>query len=145
MEKTKVIDLEKGETFSFLGFDYRLVKHKEKKMVLIRAIRKKVQELLEKVRILLKRNRDKSFWEVIPKLNEIVRGWINYFRIGHCSRLFNFIKQWVEKKIRRFVRKAQGRKGFGWKEWSSQIIYDIWGLYNDYQIRYYEAKAKPVR
>ena len=145
IEKTKVVDLEKGETFSFLGFDYRLVKHKEKKMVLIRATREKVQELLEKVRTLLKQNRDKSFWEVIPKLNEIVRGWLNYFRIGHCSRLFNFIRDWVEKKIRRFVRKAQGRKGFGWKEWSSQTIYDVWGLYNDYQIRYYEVKAKPVR
>ena len=143
-DKTKIVDLEKGETFDFLGFTYRLVS-KTKRMVLIRPRRKKVAELMDKVRTLLKSSRDRSLWDVIPKLNMILRGWVNYYRIGHCSKLFSFIREWVEKKVRRFVRKQQGRKGFGWKEWSSQLVYEGWRLYNDYQIRYYQAKAKPAR
>src|SRR5215831_19180468 len=31
----------------------------------------------------------------------ILRGWVNYFRIGHSSRCFSKIQDWVEKKIRR--------------------------------------------
>jgi hypothetical protein len=138
-EKTRIADLEKGETFSFLGFDYRLVKHKEGKMVLIRPKKKKVQDLIEKVRNHISRNRFKAVIDMVRGLNPILQGWANYFRIGHSSRVFSFIRQWVEKKVRRFVRKSQGRKGFGWKEWDSKVLYEGWGLYNDYKIRYYQA------
>ena len=33
-------------------------------------------------------------------------------------------------------KEITGRKGFGWKEWDSKIVYEGWQLYNDYQIRY---------
>ncbi len=138
-DKTKIVDLEQGETFSFLGFEYRLVENKGKKMVLIRPTKKKVNEIIDKVRTHIKTNRHLSVWEMVRGLNPIIRGWINYFRIGHCSRLFSFIRNWVEKKVRRFARKAQGRKGFGWKEWDSKVVYEGWQLFNDYQIRYYQA------
>jgi len=36
LKKTKVVDLEKGETFCFLGFEYRLVRNSANKMVLMR-------------------------------------------------------------------------------------------------------------
>ena len=36
-------------------------------------------------------------------------------------------------------------KGFGWKKWSREDIYEKWGLYNDYQIRYIRPKATPGR
>ena len=140
-EKTKLVDLERGETFSFLGFDYRLVKMSQRKMVLLTPRKKKVKELREAVRKHLAQNRDKDVQQMVKGLNPILRGWVNYYRIGHSSRVFNSIRGWVERKVRRFVRKAQGRKGFGWKEWSSRVIYEDWGLYNDYQIRYHQVKA----
>ena len=31
--------------------------------------------------------------------------------------------------------RARGRKGFGWKRWSSEWLYDRLGLFNDYQLR----------
>ena len=138
-EKTRIVNLEEGETFNFLGFEYRRVKHKNGIMVLIRPRKKKVQELIEKVRNHISRNRFKAVIDMVRGLNLILRGWTNYFRIGHSSKVFNFIRQWVEKKVRRFVRKSQGRKGFGWKEWDSKVIYEGWGLYNDYRIRYYQT------
>jgi RNA-directed DNA polymerase len=136
-EKTKVVDMSKGETFGLLGFDFRLVKNKEKKMVLLKPKKKKVAELVSKIKEHLAQNRDKTVIEIIKELNPILRGWVNYYRIGHCSRTLGFIKIWVERKVRRFARKAQKKFGFGWKEWSSEVIYNKWGLYNDYQVRYY--------
>jgi hypothetical protein len=50
------------------------------------------------------------------------------------------VKYFIEKKVRRFVMKRKGRKGFGWKRWSREDIYGKWGLYNDYQIRYLTRK-----
>ena len=123
-EKTRMVDLEKGETFEFLGFEYRLVQMQQRKMVIIRPRRKKVHELMEKVRKTLKENRSQKVGRVIQELNPILRGWVNYYRIGHSSRTFRFVRSWVERKVRRFVRKSQGRNGYGWKEWSSQVVYE---------------------
>src|SRR6266436_1273614 len=38
---------------------------------------------------------------MIELINPILRGWVNYFAVGHSGRCFSFIKDWVEKKIRR--------------------------------------------
>jgi len=139
VEKTKIINMNQGETFGFLGFDFRLVKNKEKKMVLLKPKKKKVADLIGKVKTHLAENRDKTVVEMIKGLNPILQGWVNYYRIGHCSRTLTYVKIWVERKVRRFARKAQKKFGFGWKEWSSEMIYDKWGLYDDYQVRYYNS------
>ena len=40
---------------------------------------------------------------------------------------------------------ASKRKGFGWKRWSSEIVYGKWGLFNDYHLQYANAKARTDR
>lgn len=143
-EKTKIVEMERGETFGFLGFEYRLIRMKQRRMVLIKPRKKKVQSLINEVREHLNSQHNQNVYQMIEGLNPILRGWVNYYRIGHSSREFNFIRQWVERKVRRFVRKSQGRSGYGWKEWSSKVVYEDWGLYNDYRIRYHETKVKPA-
>ena len=55
------------------------------------------------------------------------------------------VKYWVEKKIRRHLMRARGRKGMGWKRWSSEWIYGTLGLFNDYRVsRQLLAKAAPA-
>jgi len=144
LEKTKIVEMDKGKTFNFLGFEYRLIQMKQRKMVLIKPKKKKVQDLITKVREHINSHRNQNARQMVKGLNPILRGWVNYYRIGHSSREFSFIRQWVERKVRRFVRKSQGRSGYGWKEWSSQVVYEDWGLYNDYRIRYHETKVKPA-
>jgi RNA-directed DNA polymerase len=83
---------------------------------------------------------------VIELINPILRGWVNYFAVGHSSRCFSFVKDWVEKKIRRHLMRARKRKGFGWQRWSRRWLYDELGLYNHYRVRRPESvlKAKPA-
>jgi RNA-directed DNA polymerase len=45
------------------------------------------------------------------------------------------IQAWVEKKVRRHMMRARHRKGFGWKRWSREWIYDQLELFNDYQVK----------
>src|SRR4249919_179054 len=66
---------------------------------------------------------------VIAKINPILRGWVNYFRVGHSSSCFYMVKRWVGKKVRQHLMRARGRKGFGWKQWSSEWLYDRLGLF----------------
>ena len=83
---------------------------------------------------------------VIELINPILRGWVNYFAVGHSSRCFSFVKDWVEKKIRRHLMRARKRKGFGWQRWSRQWLYTELGLYKDYRVRRSGAllKANPA-
>ena len=142
IDKTKVVDMENGETFTFLGFEYRLIKMQNKKMVKITPKKEKEKALRDKIRQVLETYNSFKLKDVILKVNEIIRGWVNYYRIGHCSRIFNKIRNWIERKIRRYQRKKQNRKGFGWKKWSKEVVYDKWGLYNDYSIQYYKLKVR---
>ena len=41
---------------------------------------------------------------VIDVLNPILRGWVNYFAVGHSSRCFSFIRNWVgNRAVRRLL------------------------------------------
>ena len=73
---------------------------------------------------------------VIAVINPIVRGWVNYFRIGHASRCLTYVKDWVERKVRRHMMRVRHRRGFGWKRWSKVWLYTVLGLYGDYRVRY---------
>jgi RNA-directed DNA polymerase len=41
--------------------------------------------------------------------------------------------------------RAQKRKGFGWKRWSRQWLYETLGLFNGYQVRRPMLKVAPAR
>src|SRR5256885_3165935 len=52
-----------------------------------------------------------SVGRVIERINPILQGWVNYFRVGHSARCFAMIQDWVEKKIRRHLMRARKGKG----------------------------------
>jgi RNA-directed DNA polymerase len=147
-EKSRVVDLRKGESFGFLGFEFRRV----------RSLRgrwrpqytpklKKRTALLAKLRDIFRGYTSQPVGRVIELINPVLRGWVNYFTVGHSARCFASIKDWVEKKIRRHLMRARKRKGFGWKRWSSQWLHDVLGLFNGYRTRRYVPlpKVAPAR
>ena len=68
-------------------------------------------------------------------INPILRGWVRYFAVGDSSRCFGFVKDWVEKKVRRHLMRARGHQGFGWDRWSRRWLYEHLGLFNGYRVR----------
>jgi RNA-directed DNA polymerase len=147
-EKSRIVDLAKGESFGFLGFDFRRIRSR-------RGVwrphytpkGKKRTELLRKLKEVLRKYQTQPVDRIIKVITPILRGWVNYFRIGYAGPCFNFIRDWVEKKIRRHLMRARKRKGFGWKRWSKQWLYEKLGLFNDYRIRRpaLAPKALPAR
>jgi RNA-directed DNA polymerase len=147
-EKSRIVDLRKGESFGFLGFDFRLVRSlKGTWRPQYTPKLKKRTAILAKLREIFRRNKSQRVGRVTELINPILRGWVNYFAVGHSSRCFAFIEDWVEKKIRRHMMRAKKRKGFGWKRWSREWLYDVLGLFSDYRVRYYAPvpKVAPAR
>jgi RNA-directed DNA polymerase len=144
-EKTTVVNLKEGGCFSFLGFDFRLNRNRKGQTYVSKTPRKKKRkEIGEKVKAVLKANWNQPLGEVIQAVNIVVRGWVNYFRIGNSTQTFNVVRYEVERKVRKFVMKRQKRRGFGWKRWSREEIYQKWGLFRDYRIQYLYPKAAPA-
>ena len=145
-EKTKMVDLTKKEVFTFLGFNFYRGRTKSGKTApRFSPAAKGRTKLFRRIKEEFDRRRSQPVREVIRNINPIIRGWVNYFRIGHSSDCFTFVKNWIERKVRRHLMRARKRKGFGWKRWSKEWLYAELGLYNDYQVRYFHPKAAPVR
>jgi RNA-directed DNA polymerase len=146
-DKSRMVDLKKGESFTFLGFEYRRILSLRGKWRPYFAPKlKKRTALFEKLREIFRQYVSQPVGNVIESINPILRGWINYFRVGNSSRCFSMVKDWVDKKVRRHLMHARGRQGYGWKRWSRQWLYDQLGLFNDYRLnRLSWPKVAPAR
>nr|WP_289814848.1 group II intron maturase-specific domain-containing protein [Paraburkholderia caribensis] len=146
-EKSRTVDLDRAESFGFLGFDFRRLRsigrqvwraHYTPKL-------KKRTALVRKLKEVFRRYQSQPVDRVVQLINPVLRGWVNYFAVGHSSECFSFIKDWVEKKIRRHMGRSRNRRGFGWKTWSRRWLYDELKLFNGYRVRRDAAlKASPA-
>ena len=147
-EKSRLVDLVKGERFGFLGFDVRRIR--SRRGVWRPQVTPKLQTrtaLLRDLKEVFRRSQSQPVGRVIAQINPMLRGWVNYFAIGNSSRCFSYVRDWVEQKVRRHLMRARNRPGLGWKRWSRQRLYATCGLHRDYRIRYVGApsKALPTR
>jgi RNA-directed DNA polymerase len=144
-EKSRIVDLAQGEQFSFLGFDFRRVRSRQGVWRAWYPPRlKKRTALLRKLKEIFRRYQSQPIDRVIALINPILRGWVRYFAVGDASRCFSYIKDWVEKKVRRHLMRARKRRGFGWKRWSRQWLYKHLGLFNHYRVHRPRLKALPA-
>ena len=135
-EKSRKVDLVRGESFGFLGFDFRRVRSLNGRWRPQYTPKlKKRTALLRQLREIFWRYRSQPVQSVVTLINPILRGWVNYFAIGHSSRCFQLVKRWVELKIRRHLRRSRHRRGFGWVAWSTSRLYAAFGLFNGYHVR----------
>jgi RNA-directed DNA polymerase len=144
-DKSRTVDMTKGETFGFLGFEFRRLCSRKGTWYPQRTPKlKKRTALLRKLKDIFRRFRSQPGERIVQLINPILRGWVNYFAMGNASRCFAFIKQWVEKKIRRHMMRARKRPGFGWKRWSKQWLYKVLGLFDDYRVRWMKPPLKAL-
>jgi RNA-directed DNA polymerase len=144
-EKSRIVDLGQGESFGFLGFEFRHIRslrgvwraHYTPKL-------KKRTALLRKLKDVFRRYQSQPVDRVVQLINPILRGWVQYFAVGHASECFSFIKDWVERKLRRHLLRARQRKGFGWTRWSRRWLYETLRLFNGYRVRRALPKVAPA-
>jgi RNA-directed DNA polymerase len=142
-EKSRVMDLAKGESFGFLGFEFRRARSPAGSWWARYTPKlKKRTALLCKLKEIFRRFQSEPAGRLVQLINPILRGWVNYFAVGHASRCFGFVRDWVEKKMRQHLMRARQRRGFGWRRWSRRWLYEGLGLFNGYRVRRYEPRPK---
>jgi RNA-directed DNA polymerase len=96
-EKTKVVHFDEG--FRFLGLDFW--------SDFLILPNDKVKKLKEKVRGITRRQQGRNVKQMIYKVNEVVRGFGNYYRVGNVKKKFTRLDQWIRMRIRAFIRKKR--------------------------------------
>jgi RNA-directed DNA polymerase len=144
--KSRIVDLTKGESCGFLGFEFRRVRSRTGRWrAYYPPLLKKRTALLRKLKDIFRGHQSQPIDRVIFLITPIVRGWVRSFAIGDASRCVGFIKDWVEKKVRRHLRRARNLRGFGWKRWSRPWLYKGLGLFNAYRVQRPRRKALPAQ
>jgi group II intron reverse transcriptase/maturase len=139
-EKTKMIDVLKGEAFGFLGFDLRRGKSRKDghPFILLMPKKKSILSIKAKIRDIIARGGAMPIKAIIKRLNAVVTGWVQYFRVGHSSRAFSQVRDYLEMKVRILLtrRKKRRKHSIGWERWSNEYIYDTLGLYWGWKLQY---------
>jgi len=145
-EKSRKVDLARGATCSFLGCDFRRVKSRSGVWrPWYTPRRKKRTALLGKLKEIVRRYESQPVERVVDLINPMLRGWVRSCAVGDSHRCFGFLTDWVEKQVRRHLRRARHRKGFGWQRWRRRWLYDTLKLFNNYRVSRPQPKALPVR
>lgn len=99
-EKTHITDVHKG--IAYLGFIIY------SKYVTIHP--KKIKAIKDKIRQLTPRTHGMNVEQMIKRLNPILRGWANYFRIANCKNVLAQLMGWIRRRLR-------AKKMKEWKTW----------------------------
>jgi RNA-directed DNA polymerase len=115
-EKTRIVHLCEG--FDFLGFNIRHYPAPQTARsgykLLIKPSKESVREFKERMRNEWMALKGHNVMEILKRLNPIVRGWANYFRIGVSKHTFETLDYWMFDRCARHVRSNHSRKGWRW-------------------------------
>ena len=108
VEKSKVA---KPNEIKYLGFGFYYTKTG---IIKTKPHLKLVQKFIRKLKQITKRSWSISLDERISKLNQIIRGWINYFRIADMKEILISITGHLNRRIRCVIWKQ-------WKTWRHRL------------------------
>ena len=103
LEKSKVA---RPSQIKYLGFGFYYTKTG---IIKPKPHLKSIQKFKRKLKQLTKRSWSISLNERIVKLNQVTRGWINYFRIADMKTYMNSISEHLRRRIRCII----------WKQWKT--------------------------
>lgn len=102
--KTRLVDSQ-AESFTFLGYDFRGVKHWPRK--------KSLAKLKDSLRAKTPRKSGESLPCIVTKVNRTLRGWFAYFKHSSYRNVFRDLDCWLRGRLRSILRKRRGGKGRG--------------------------------
>jgi len=137
--KTKVVDTLAGDSFGFLGFDLRRVPNREgsRHYILMTPKKKARSAIKAKIHATIQRGGATPAKVLVARLNAVVGGWVQYFRVGNASRAFGEVRDYLEMKLRTLLtRRTRRRKtSVGWRRWSNEYLYGVLGLFWDWKVQ----------
>jgi RNA-directed DNA polymerase len=111
-EKTSITHIEDG--FDFLGQNVRKYRNGKRRVLLIKPSSKSINALLEKVRGIVKANRQTPAGKLVLVLNPIIKGWALYHRHVVSKQAFKDVDDAIFDLLWRWARRRHRNKSAGW-------------------------------
>jgi len=128
--KTRVVQ-SRESGFDFLGFSFRWQHskkgtqyvHTEPSPAAEQALRDRVRELTPR----------SSTWsaprKVVREINQVTRGWGNYFALAHHHRSFGQMNHFIAHRFRQWLWRKHGNPSGKYKRWPDRLLFENYGLY----------------
>ena len=100
------INLEKSgicrpQTFTLLGYGFVPTYKKGEKGKYQLVVKKSKWEVFkQKLKYITKKTTPISFDERIKRLNQVIRGWVNYFKLGNIQAKLKKLDEWLRNRLR---------------------------------------------
>ena len=142
-QKTRIACLPE-EGFDFLGYTVGRFYGKDGRAFIgTEPSRKSIRRVVEKIH-----DETASRWNMdsaekrVDGLNALLRGWSGYFNQGRVIRAYRVVRQYTERRLRRWLLRRQGKRGTGYRQYPDEYLYQTLGLYRLPDSRAAVAKAK---
>lgn len=107
-EKTVITRIEDG--FNFLRWNFR----KYNGSMIIKPSKKSIENLLDKLRLTLKKGEALAQDELIKRLNPILKGWSNYHKCSCAKEVFASIEHILFEMLVKWAMHRHHSKGWNW-------------------------------
>ena len=128
--KTRLVHLPE-ERFDFLGYTIgRFYGKGGKAYIGTRPSRKAVRRLLERIHeATTPRWHRTSPDERVTMINRLLRGWAAYFNQGPVLPTYGLIRDYVERRLRRWLMRRRKQRGTGYRQYPNEYLYKELGLF----------------
>ena len=140
-EKTRITKLSEG--FDFVGFQFVRRRHPKTKRtrVYIFPSQSSQRSIRRQIKTFTKRQAPILPGEFVQQINEVVRGWVNYYRHTNASQAFRRLQRFINIRFRRYLIYRSKRRGFGWKRFPDEKLYAMGIIYIASGLIRYEKAA----
>jgi RNA-directed DNA polymerase len=128
--KTRICQLP-AETFDFLGYTFgrQYSRRTGRAYVGCRPSKKKVQRVCQEISELTDRRGCGNATEVLVRqLNQLLRGWSNYFSVGAVVTSYKTVTNHVRRRLRQWLRKKHKVRHHGWDRFKDAYLHLELGL-----------------
>jgi RNA-directed DNA polymerase len=130
-EKKTSIRNARQERFNFLGYSFgpHYSRRTGRQYLGYSPSEKSLDRIKEKVGEHLRPNNMAPWEEVRDKLNQKLKGWKQYFKLGSPWQAFAVVDQHVEERVRHFLRRRHKVSTQGTRQFSGKRIYGELGVF----------------
>jgi RNA-directed DNA polymerase len=128
--KTRIARMPEDQ-FDFLGYSIGRFYGKDGRPYIgTRPSKKAVKSLLKRIH-----ERTTRQWypdepaSTVARISSMLRGWCGYFDQGPVMEIYELIRAYTERRVRRWLMRRAGRRGVGFRQIPDEYLYEALGLY----------------
>ena len=110
VNETKTSIKHSSESFNFLGFTTKLFESNNRRSLITKPDKKRVQRYLSYIKSIISTNKQISTDDLIKHLNSIIRGWTNYYTFVSSKKIFSYVDYRIFKLIWRWCKLRNPKK-----------------------------------